>query len=137
MDIGDSAGQRPPAAATLTVTTTRASTVVTATGELDNAITERLQECLIKGISARPRAFIMDLSRVSFCSAGTVRVLLTAHSHARAEGIACAVVSSHRAVVRPISALGLGHLLLLHPDIAAAEEWLSVALDDSSPAPNS
>ncbi len=110
----------------LTVTTTRESTVVAASGELDNAVIERLQDCLSREILSRPRALVVDLSRADFCSAGVIRVLLGAHSHARADGIPCAVVSARRAVARPISALGLGHLITLHPDIAAAENWLTV-----------
>jgi anti-anti-sigma factor len=112
---------------TLTVTTTRERTVVTATGELDNAVADRLHKCLNREIALRPQAVIVDLSRVCFCSAGIIRVLLGAQSHARADGVPCAVVSASRAMTRPIAALGLDHLVPLHPDLAAAEDWLAEA----------
>jgi anti-sigma B factor antagonist len=44
-----------------------------------------------------------------------------------------AVVGAQRAVARPITALELDHLVPLHPDVAAAENWLTVAV---SPAGN-
>ncbi|OXM61185.1 STAS domain-containing protein [Amycolatopsis vastitatis] len=135
MSTGKFPAQRPPATVTLTVTTTRERAVVAATGELDNAVAQRLHECLTQEILLRPHVLIVDLSRVDFCSAGIVRVLLDTHSHARAEGIPCAVVSTRRAVARPISALGLGHLVPLHPDLAAAEDWLTMAEPGFSPSP--
>ncbi|MDQ7808568.1 STAS domain-containing protein [Amycolatopsis sp. A133] len=127
--------QRPGATVVLTVTTTSESTVVAAAGELDNAVAGRLHECLNREILLRPRALIVDLTQADFCSAGIIRVLLGALSHTRTDGVPCAVVSTRRAVARPISALGLGHLVPLHPDLAAAEVWLTVAAAEVSPSP--
>jgi anti-anti-sigma factor len=121
--------------ASLTVTTTRESTVVAASGDLDNAVAPRLHECLNREILLRPRAVLVELSRVDFCSAGVIGVLLTAHSHARANGIPCVAVSARRAVVRPISALGLDHLVPLHPDRASAEAWLTATAACLRPSP--
>lgn len=121
--------------ASLTVTTTRESTVVAADGDLDNAVAPRLHDCLNREILVRPRAVLVDLSGVDFCSAGVIRVLLAAHSHARANGIPCAVVSARRAVARPISALGIDHLVPLHPDLAAAQDWLTATAAGLSPSP--
>jgi anti-sigma B factor antagonist len=135
MSSWESPSQDPPVTVTLTVTTTRESTVVTVAGDLDNAVAPRLHDCLNRELLLRPRAMIVDLSRVSFCSAGIIRVLLAAHGRARTDRIPCAVVSARRAVGRPISALGLDHLIPLHPDLAAAEDWLTVAAADPSPSP--
>ncbi|MEV6640702.1 STAS domain-containing protein [Amycolatopsis sp. NPDC051371] len=119
----------------LTVTTTRETTVVAARGELDNAVAERLQDCLTREIRLRPRALVVDLSQVDFCSAGIIRVLLDAHDHGRVDGVPFAVISARRAVQRPISALGLDHLMPLHADLAAAEDWLTVSTPYLSPSP--
>jgi anti-anti-sigma factor len=127
MTIPDSAPCRPPGTVALTVTTTTCElTVVAATGDLDNAVAGRLRECLAGEVLLRPGGLIVDLSRTGFCSAGIIRVLLETQSDARVDGIPCAVVSARRAVVRPVTALGLDHLVQLHPDIAAAEDWLTV-----------
>jgi anti-anti-sigma factor len=125
----------PPVTVALTVTTTRESTVVAVAGDLDNAVVPQLRDCLNREILLRPRAVIVDLSRVSFCSAGIIRVLLAAHGRARTDRIPCAFVSGRRAVARPISALGLDHLIALHPGLAAAEDWLTVAAAGPSPSP--
>ncbi len=135
MPIPDSAPRRSPAAMTLTVTTTRERTVVTASGELGNATAGRLRECLRTEIVLRPRALVVDLSRAGSCSAGFIRALADAHGHARAEGVPCVVVSAHPAVVRPLTALGLTHVVDLHPDLAAAEGFLAVAVPPAERPP--
>jgi anti-sigma B factor antagonist len=131
MTVPDSAPCRPPGAVALTVITTCELTVVAATGDLDNAVAGRLRECLAGEVLLRPGGLIVDLSRAGFCSAGIIRVLLETQRHARADGIPCAVVSARRAVVRPVTALGLVHLVQLHPDIAAAEDWLTVVASEA------
>ncbi|MDI5974562.1 STAS domain-containing protein [Amycolatopsis magusensis] len=115
-----------PAPATFEVTTDHAVTVLTATGELDNQVVDRLGHALAEAIGRRPKALLLDLSRIAFCSAQTLRVLLDAHIDARAAGVACAMVSTHPTVVRPIRLLRLDHLLQVHPDLEAA--WRRLAL---------
>ncbi|UOZ03159.1 STAS domain-containing protein [Amycolatopsis sp. WQ 127309] len=111
---------------TLTVTTTHDSTVVAATGDLDGAVAEHLLGRLADEVALRPRALVIDLSRVAFCSARVLRVLLTTSADAHAAGIPCVLVSDQRAVLRPIAVLGLDHLLQVQPSLAAAREWLAV-----------
>jgi len=109
-----------------TVTTTRDSTVVAAVGDLDLAVADHLLGHLTDEIALRPRALIVDLTRVSFCSTHGLRALLTATADAHAAGIPCVIVSDQHAVRRPIAVLGLGQLLRVHDTLAAAREWLTV-----------
>ncbi|WP_244180895.1 STAS domain-containing protein [Amycolatopsis pretoriensis] len=109
-----------------TVTTTADAATVAVTGDLDLSSTARLQERLDEEISLRPAALIIDLTAVGFCSSGGLSVLVTAVTNAHAGGIACAVIASQRAVVRPIKLLLLDRVLPVHPDRADAEEWLSL-----------
>ncbi|MDT7799654.1 MAG: hypothetical protein QOI78_3087 [Actinomycetota bacterium] len=111
---------------TFTVTTTSDSTVVAATGDLDLTVADRLLGRLTDEIALRPRALIVDLTRVSFCSSQGLCVLLTATADAHSAGIPCAVVSDQRAVRRPIAVLELGQLLQVHDNLVAAGEWLKV-----------
>ncbi|MFG1644494.1 STAS domain-containing protein [Amycolatopsis sp. NPDC049252] len=111
---------------TLTVTTTHDSTVVAATGDLDGTLAGHLLARLSDELALRPRAFVVDLTRVGFCSARTLRVLLTTSADAHAAGIPCVIVSDQRAVRRPIAVLGLDHLLQVQENLAAAREWLAV-----------
>jgi anti-anti-sigma factor len=111
---------------TLTVTTTHDSTVVAATGDLDGAVADHLLARLADELGMRPQALLVDLTRVSFCSARVLRVLLTTSADAHAAGIPCVLVSDQRAVRRPIAVLGLDHLLQVQGSLAAAREWLAV-----------
>ncbi|MFJ1767246.1 STAS domain-containing protein [Amycolatopsis sp. NPDC088138] len=111
---------------TLTVTTTHDSTVVAATGDLDVVVADRLLARLSDELALRPQALVVDLTRVGFCSARTLRVLLTTSADAHAAGIPCVIVSDQRAVRRPIAVLGLDHLLQVQENLAAAREWLAV-----------
>jgi anti-anti-sigma factor len=111
---------------TLTVTTTHDSTVVAATGDLDGTVADHLLGRLSEEIGLRPRALVVDLSRVSFCSARVLRVLLTASADAHAAGIPCVIVSDQHAVLRPIAVLGLDHLLQVQGSLPAARKWLAV-----------
>jgi anti-anti-sigma factor len=111
---------------TFTVTGTRDATVVTATGDLDSAFADQLLSRLAEEIALRPGALIVDFTRVSFCSARILRVLLAASADSHAAGIPYVIVSLQRAVRRPIAVLQLDHLLQVHPTLASAREWLAV-----------
>ncbi|OAP20893.1 hypothetical protein A4R44_08338 [Amycolatopsis sp. M39] len=80
---------------------------------------------LLTEIGLRPQAVIADLSRVDFCSAQSLRVLLEASAEAHAAGVPCAVVSDQRALQRPVTVLGVDHVLQLHRDLRAAQSWLT------------
>jgi anti-anti-sigma factor len=111
---------------TLTVTTTWESAVLTAAGSLDLAVADHLLDRLSDEIALRPRAVVVDLSQVTFCSARILRTLLEASAQAHAAEVPFVLVSDQRAVRRPIELLRLGHLLQLHHDLTAARQWLAV-----------
>ncbi|MEV0074457.1 STAS domain-containing protein [Amycolatopsis sp. NPDC050768] len=120
-------GPFPHSAATFTVTGNLDSTVFAATGDLDCTVADHLHGRLLAEITLRPRALIVDLTRVGFCSARALRALLAASAEAHAAGIPCVTVSDQQAVRRPITLLKLDHVLLLHENLAAAREWLTVS----------
>ncbi|SEP53926.1 STAS domain-containing protein [Amycolatopsis saalfeldensis] len=111
---------------TCTVMCTAESTVVAVTGSLDGTAAGHLLSRLTEEIALRPRALIVDLTRVSFCSAQCLRSLLVASADAHAVGVPCVNVSDQRAVRRPVSLLELDQLLQVHDNVAAARKWLSV-----------
>lgn len=96
------------------ITTTAERTVVAVTGELDLARTGRLASLLGEELDLAPRALVIDLTGLAFCSARGLGVVLDAVSAARAAGVGVAVVAAGRAVLRPIKALGLEDALPLH-----------------------
>lgn len=104
------------------ITTTAERTVVAVTGELDLARTGRLASLLGEELDLAPRALVIDLTGLAFCSARGLGVVLDAVSAARAAGVGVAVVAEGRAVLRPVKALGLEDALPLHRTLADATE---------------
>lgn len=114
----------PLAPPRMAITTTADRTVVAVTGELDLSVTGRLATRLGEELDLAPRALVIDLTRLTFCSARALSVVLDAVTAARVTGIPVAVVADGRAVLRPVEALELGDVLPLYPTLAEAEAHL-------------
>ncbi|WP_290061277.1 STAS domain-containing protein [Amycolatopsis solani] len=117
---------------TVTVTASGESTVLTAVGDLDQHLAERLFERLSAELAQRPPALLVDLTRVGFCSAAALRVLLLTTAEAHAAGIPCVIASDQHAVRRPIAALHLEHLLPVYPTLTDARERLALCAASTS-----
>jgi anti-sigma B factor antagonist len=115
-----------PVTLTLGVTATAETTIVTARGEIDLAVVGRLRTRLAEETGLAPRALVLDLSGVTFCSARGITELLVAASEAHVSGVPFAIVAAQRAVVRPISVLRLEQTLPIHRSVADALAWLAV-----------
>ncbi|ADJ45391.1 anti-anti-sigma factor [Amycolatopsis mediterranei S699] len=111
----------------IAVTTTADASTVTVTGHLDLATTPRLRDQLDDALKSRPLALIIDLDAVGFCSSGGLSALLEAVTNAHARGIPCAIITTQRAVIRPIKLLQLDRVLPLHAGRTEAETWLALA----------
>ncbi|MEU0791550.1 STAS domain-containing protein [Amycolatopsis sp. NPDC005961] len=108
--------------ATFEVTTTSEATVVTATGDLDLAVTGRLATVLQEEIRLAPQALVFDASAVTFCSARVLTILLDAATSA----VPFAVAGRCRPLLRPITVLGLDSLLPVHWSAEEALAWLKL-----------
>jgi len=106
-------------AARILVTATADETVVTVEADLDLRCTAQVRERLAEELSLRPHALIADFTRVTFCSAAGLSVLIETAAAAEAAGIPFVLAASQRAVLRPIRALGLAGVL---PVARSAEE---------------
>ncbi len=100
------------------------TTVIAVAGELDAVVADELRRHLLAGITSAS-ALIVDLTAVTFCSAGTLRVLLDVTGAARSAGVPCAIVSDHGIVSRAITVCGFESRLAVHPTLGAAVGWLS------------
>jgi hypothetical protein len=69
--------------ARITVTATAESTVVAVAGELDLAVTGRLAAQLDEELGLAPRSLVIDLTRLAFCAARGLTVVLEAVAIAR------------------------------------------------------
>ncbi|MGW7533919.1 STAS domain-containing protein [Amycolatopsis sp. NPDC054798] len=89
------------------ITATAGETVVTVSAELDLRSTTRLRDALSDETALRPRALIVDVTSVTFCSVSGLEVLMRAARAAGAAGVPFVLVASQRAVLRPLRVLGL------------------------------
>ncbi|WIX93269.1 STAS domain-containing protein [Amycolatopsis sp. DG1A-15b] len=110
----------------ITVTTMADASTVRVTGDLDLVTTPHLLGQLDDALKSRPLALIVDLDAVGFCSAGGLSALLEAVTNAHARGIPCAIITTRRAVTRPIELLQVDRVLPLHDDRTEAEAWLAL-----------
>lgn len=118
---------RRPSMASLSVTRTAEASVVTAAGELDLAVTGRFAALLAEELRRRPAALVCDTSRVEFCSARVLTILIGTVADAAAARVPFAVAGRGRALLRPITALGLQQALPVHHDVAEALHRLAPA----------
>ncbi|AXB47950.1 STAS domain-containing protein [Amycolatopsis albispora] len=113
----------PNARAGMVVSTTAEATVVAIGGEVDALLTPRLRDQLAIEIQLAPRALVVDLSGVRFCSSAALGVLIGACGDARTAGIPFAVVTRQHAVLRPMELLNLRELLAVRPTVDEALAW--------------
>lgn len=115
-----------PARMTVQVTATATVTIVTVGGDIDLAVLDRLRSRLGEEIDLAPRALVLDLTGVGFCGAGGLTELLVAASEAHVSGVPFAIAADQRAVLRPVTVLGLERTLPIHRSVADALDWLAV-----------
>jgi anti-anti-sigma factor len=99
--------------------------VVTVAGELDLTVTDRFAALLAHEVRMRPAALVCDVSAVEFCTARALTVLVHAVAEAAAAGVPFGVAGRRRALLRPITALGLESVLPVHHCVAEALAWLA------------
>ncbi|GAB2755905.1 STAS domain-containing protein [Amycolatopsis magusensis] len=120
-----------PARAGMTVSTTAEATVVAVSGEIDALIVQRLRDQLTTEILLRPRAVVVDLTTVTFCSSEGLSALVGACGDAHAAGIPFTVATQQHAVLRPIELLSLHKLLVVRPTVDEALAWAARPLTAS------
>ncbi|MDT8915178.1 STAS domain-containing protein [Amycolatopsis sp. PS_44_ISF1] len=88
--------------------------VITVTGELDLTAEPELTASTATALAATrasadgpPAALIADLTATTFCSAGCLEILHTAHRQAAGHGSALLLVTGQPALLRPIALLGM------------------------------
>lgn len=125
-----------PRPLTMTVTTSGGHVVLTIRGELDAATVDEFAELVDHLLTDRQAALIIDLSKVSFCSAGALGVLVRLTDDAHSHGTPLAILATDPAVLRPVQILGLQQVLPLHATLAQASAWLDL-LPRLTPLPGS
>jgi len=89
--------------------TARGDTTVTLRGDLDIAAAPALRERLRDALETMtvPHVLTIDLSRVTFCDAAGLAVLVGAHRRARALGLAITIAGARPQVTKVFHTTGL------------------------------
>lgn len=104
----------------ITTATDAGTTVVTAAGEIDTAVSDSLRDQLAAAVETRPDVLVVDLSEVPFCDSSGLSVLIDIHGRATEAGIPFRIVTQQRGLLRPIGLLHLDSVLEIHPSLESA-----------------
>lgn len=94
--------------------------MATFAGQVDAVSQQHVSGELRGLLDQHPVALVLDLRRVTFLASIGIAILVNAHHAARRLGIAFAVVADNRAVLRPLVAAQVDHVLPVHPTATAA-----------------
>ncbi|GAA4528307.1 STAS domain-containing protein [Nonomuraea ferruginea] len=86
-----------------------APTLVHLWGDIDIFTTARLRQRLINTLAHSTGLLVLDLSRVTFCGAGGIGVLIGVQSRARTRGITLALTGVPPRMARLLRITGLDH----------------------------
>lgn len=90
------------------------------TGPVDVASQRHISTEVGALLDRRPVALVLDLRRVSFLASIGIAILVNTQHAARRLGVAFAVVADNRAVLRPLIAAQVDHVLAVHPTVEQA-----------------
>ncbi|MEV6909057.1 STAS domain-containing protein [Amycolatopsis sp. NPDC051071] len=118
-------GRRFVSSLDVTVTASDTDTVVTVSGEIDLGVADGVRRSLDDELRFRPPALIADLSEVSFCDSSGFTAFVQIRAKAEEARIPFILVTQERALLRPMSLLGLDAVFNVHPTIASARDSLA------------
>ncbi|WIX75838.1 STAS domain-containing protein [Amycolatopsis carbonis] len=119
------AGARRLPTLDISTTTAAGTTVVTAAGEIDTAVSDALRARLVAALEGRPGVLVVDLSEVPFCDSSGLSVLIDVRGRATEAGIPFRIVTQQRGLLRPIELLHLDSVLEIHPSLESATGTVS------------
>lgn len=109
----------------ISITASADDTVVAVSGEIDLGVSDDLRRALDEELGFKPSALIADLSAVSFCDSSGFTVLVQIRAKAEEAGVPFIMVTQERALLRPMSLLGLDAVFTVHPTLDSARDVLT------------
>jgi anti-sigma B factor antagonist len=103
----------------LSIDTEGQAVLVHARGEVDGETAQMFEETLREQLGSA-RALIVDLLGIEFFASAGLNTLVTMHKQATANDVPFVVVAAQRAVLRPITVLGLDLTLTLRASVQEA-----------------
>ena len=110
---------------TATTTTTRVRyhdgiAVVEVVGEIDMACEKPVRAALAAELDRRPAGLVLDLTEVDFFGSSGIQLVVEAVAVAERRGVALAVATDRRAVLRPLEITHVIQAVDVHPTLANA-----------------
>ncbi|AIG77512.1 Hypothetical protein AJAP_23295 [Amycolatopsis japonica] len=109
----------------ISITASATDTVVTVSGEIDLGVSDDLRKALDEELRFKPSVLIADLSAVTFCDSSGFTVFVQTRAKAEEAGVPFILVTQERALLRPMSLLGLDAVLTVHPTLDSARDVLT------------
>jgi len=95
--------------------------VVPLPAEIDAVNAGPVEAALASALAGGPAVLIADGTQTAFCDSSGIAALIHAHHHAAATGAQFRVVVTGSPVRRVLELTGADQLLLVYPDLAAAQ----------------
>ncbi|MCE7000943.1 STAS domain-containing protein [Saccharothrix sp. S26] len=95
-------------------------TVVEVIGEIDMACEKPVRAVLTSLLDDRPAGLVVDLTRVDFFGSSGIQLLVEAVASAERRGVALAVATDRRAVLRPLEITLIIETVEIHPTLGDA-----------------
>lgn len=109
----------------ISITASATDTVVTVAGEIDLGVSDDLRRALDDELRFKPPVLIADLSAVTFCDSSGFTVFVQIRAKAEDAGVPFILVTQERALLRPMSLLGLDAVFIVHPTLDSARDVLT------------
>ncbi|MFD5249378.1 STAS domain-containing protein [Amycolatopsis sp. NPDC058340] len=109
----------------ISITASATDTVVTVSGEIDLGVSDDLRRALDEELRFKPASLIADLSAVTFCDSSGFTVFVQIRAKAEEAGVPFILVTQERALLRPMSLLGLDAVFTVHPTLDSARDVLT------------
>ncbi|PSL51664.1 anti-anti-sigma factor [Saccharothrix carnea] len=94
--------------------------VVEVVGEIDMACETPVRTALVTQLDQRPAGLVVDLTEVDFFGSAGIQLLVEAIERAERRGVALAVATDRRAVLRPLEITLVREVVDVHPTLADA-----------------
>ncbi|MBB5957980.1 anti-anti-sigma factor [Saccharothrix tamanrassetensis] len=121
--MGDTCTETSPAT-TIRVDLHDGTAVVRVTGEIDMACEKPVRAAIFEQLHQRPAGLVVDLTGIDFFGSTGIQLLVEAIAHAQRLGVALAVATDRRAVLRPLEITHMSQAVVIYPTVQAGLDAL-------------
>lgn len=108
--------------------------VVEVAGEIDLACEEAIRAAIVGQLDRRPAALVVDLTEVDFFGSTGIQLLVDTIKHAQRLGVALAVATDRRTVLRPLEITLVDQTVDVYPTMREALTAVRAGLPHEPPS---